>query len=95
MKVGDKKKVCFQSADPPYFLAPTLHFFSLCESLYFSQDNLSGKILHLTRPHQALPDWSVLIKIKKVLIFHQTTGPVCGFFSPTPLKFYQQKLKVW
>ena len=34
---------------------------SLRESLYFSQDNRSGKILHLTRPHQVLPDWSVLI----------------------------------
>ena len=52
---------------------------SLRESLYFSQDIRSGKILHLTRPHQVLPDWSVLIYIK-IWIFHQTTGPVCGFF---------------
>ena len=35
--------------------------YSLRGSLYFSQDNLSGKFLHLTRPHQVLPDWSVLI----------------------------------
>ena len=34
---------------------------SLRESLYFSQDNRSGKFLHLSRPHHVLPDWSVLI----------------------------------
>ena len=27
----------------------------------FSQDNRSGKILHLTRQYQVLPDWNVLI----------------------------------
>ena len=34
---------------------------SLRESLYFSQDTRSGKFLHLTRPHQFLPDRSVLV----------------------------------
>ena len=34
---------------------------SLCESLYCSLDNRSGKFLHLTRSHQVLQDLSVLI----------------------------------
>ena len=29
---------------------------SLRESLYFSQDNWSGRFLHLTRPHKVLPE---------------------------------------
>ena len=41
-----------------------LNKYSLCESLYFSQDNRSGKFLNLTRPHKVLPDQSVFGKDK-------------------------------